>query len=286
MKGILMAGGKGSRLWPLTAAVNKHLMPIHNKPMIYYSLTTLMFTGVTEIAVISSKESLLTIEKLLGSGNQWGLKFHYIAQPKPQGIAQSFNLVPKIFKNSSVSLSLGDNLLYGTGLGLSLSKIFDEKGALGFAYPVSDTENYGIVELNQIGKPIKIVEKPKLTKSNLAIPGLYFFDKKVWSKAKRLKLSSRGEYEITDLLKSYLKNKELKIIRLERGTVWLDTGTTNNLLGASEYVRVLEDRQGLKIGCPEEVALRLNLITRLQFVKTVKSIPNSDYKKYLLNIES
>lgn len=278
-----MAGGNGTRLWPLTSATNKHLLPIYNKPMIYYSLTLLMFTGATEIAVVSSPEHINDFSKILGTGSQWGLNFEYVVQNTPKGIAQCFEILPKSFQNQSVSLVLGDNLLYGAGLGLSLKSIFKGIGATAFAYAVADPQNYGVVELNKYGQPLNITEKPDFPKSNLAIPGIYFFDNTVWEKSKKLKMSERSEFEITDLLHEYLKEQNLRIKLLERGTAWLDTGTTTHLMHASEFVRVIEKRQGLPIGSPEEVSLRLGLVDRDQFEKNLNSMPNCEYKNYLRN---
>lgn len=284
MNGILLAGGRGSRLWPLTAVTNKQLLPVHDKPMIYYSLTTLMFTGATKIALISSKSDIGAFNELLGDGHQWGLDISYVVQDKPLGIAQCFELAPDEFRYDSVSVVLGDNVLYGMGLGTSLGNTFSGKGAQVYAYPVSNPSEYGVVTLDSFGNPTDIVEKPSNPRSNLAIPGIYFFDRTVWEKSTKLRLSSRNEFEIVDILRDYLNSSSLKVQLLERGTAWLDTGTTRNLISASEFVRVIEERQGLKIGCPEEIALRLGYISPADLLNLVVKMPEGLYKNYLQRI--
>jgi len=276
-----MAGGTGSRLWPLTSVINKHLLPIHDKPMIYYPLTSMMFAGVTDIAIVSSPIHLNQFRTLLGDGSQWGLRLEYFPQKNPGGIAQSFSIAREFCKEEPVCLALGDNVLFGTGLGRSINSNFDNQGAQIFAYPVSNPSSFGIVDLDESGHPQSIVEKPKVTSSNLAIPGFYFFDSTVWNKAEQLKPSPRNELEITDVLKHYLTDGSLKVVQLERGTVWLDAGTIENLMSASEFVRVIELRQGFKLGCPEEIALRLGLIDQGDFRRLVSRIPQSEYKDYL-----
>ncbi len=284
MNGILLAGGLGSRLWPLTAVTNKQLLPVHDKPMIYYSLTTLMFTGVTKIALISSRSDIGAFNELLGDGHRWGLEISYVVQDKPMGIAQCFELAPEEFRKDSVSVVLGDNVLYGVGLGTSLGTTFSGEGAQVYAYPVSNPSEYGIITLDSFGNPTELVEKPLNPKGTLAIPGVYFFDRTVWEKSKELQISSRHEFEIVDVIRKYLDSKKLKVKLLERGTAWLDTGTTRNLISASEFVRVIEERQGLKIGCPEEVALRLGYISPADLSQLVVEMPEGTYKHYLQSI--
>ena len=279
-----MAGGSGKRIWPLSVAVNKQLLPVFDKPMIYYPLTTLMLAGATEILIVTAPRAIEPIKSLLGDGSQWGLRIRYVQQEKPAGIPEAFLLAPKDFCNKSVALMLGDNLLYGMGLGESLRGNANLSGAKVFAYQVSNPEDYGVVTLGPDGHPIEIIEKPDNARSNLAIPGLYFFDASVYTRAKNLTPSSRGELEITDILNSYLKEKLLAVQTLERGTAWLDTGSAHALLAASEFVRVIEERQGLKVGCPEEVSLRLGLVSGDQFIQNVKTLPSGSYKKYLETI--
>ncbi len=281
MKAILLAGGSGTRIWPLSAAVNKQLLPVYDKPMIYYPLTTLMLAGATEILVVTTPEAVKGMEKLLGEGSQWGVTISYAIQEKPTGIPDAFILAPDHFKGSSVILMLGDNLLYGMGLGESLRQNSKLEGGIIFAYPVSNPEDYGVVVLERDGLPQRIVEKPDSFVSNLAIPGLYFFDSSVYSRVQKLKPSRRGELEITDVLNSYLDDQLLKVQVLERGTAWLDTGNPKSLLAAGEFVKVIEDRQGLKIGCPEEVALRTGLISVETLEENLKNFPEGDYKRYL-----
>ena len=284
MIGVILAGGTGSRLWPLTKVVSKQLLPIHDKPMIYYPLTTLMLAGIRRILVITNPNYIDQYFKLLGDGSQWGIEIEFIIQEEALGIADAFNLVPKIYHEQNCALILGDNLLYGVGLGSSLINIYSNTGALAFAYKVSNPSSYGVVELSNNGMPVSIEEKPKKPKSSLAIPGVYFFDSSVYKKVKKLQPSKRGELEITDLLIEYLKENQLRINVLERGIAWLDTGTPDDLVSASEFVRVIEKRQGLKIGSPEEVAFRLKFIKKDHFQKTVKLMPEGSYKDYLTNL--
>jgi glucose-1-phosphate thymidylyltransferase len=284
VKGILLAGGKGSRLSPLTTTVNKHLLPIFDKPMIYYSLTTLMFTGVKEILVVSSPRDIEPLKELLGDGSQWGLHFEYFTQYEPNGIAEVFRILPKNFRATNLVLMLGDNLLYGMGLGSSLKDLFLGENALAFTYEVSNPQEYGVVVFDEKNMPISLEEKPKIKISNFAIPGLYFFDETVCDRSLMLKKSDRGEFEITDLLNNYLGERKLKIKVLERGVAWLDTGNAANLLAASEFVRVIEQRQGLKIGCPEEVAFREGLISRGDLENLINLMPDNEYREYLLRI--
>jgi glucose-1-phosphate thymidylyltransferase len=284
MKGILLAGGRGTRLWPNTAIVSKQLLPIYDKPMIYYPLTTLMLAGVTEIAIVTNPEHENLFRGLLGDGSQWGLRFHYLLQESPTGIPDVLKLAPKSFKQDSVMLVLGDNFLYGIGLGASLREAFSGSGALVFSYKVSNPSDYGVVVVDQAGYAVSLEEKPTNPKSELAIPGIYFLDSDAYVAVEALKPSARGETEITDLLNHYLNKKSLKVQQLARGTAWLDTGSFDNLLEAGEFVRVLEKRQGLKIGCPEEVGLRMGYIDPIQFKNIVHSLPTSEYKKYLMEL--
>lgn len=284
VKGILLAGGTGSRIWPLSVAVNKQLLPVYDKPMIYYPLTTLMLAGATEILVITSHDSREGIKKLLGDGSQWGISITYAIQEKPTGIPEAFTLAPENFKNNSVILMLGDNLLYGMGLGESLKQNSKLIGGKIFAYQVSNPEEYGVVVLGDDGRPYQIIEKPDHPISNFAIPGLYFFDSSVYDRVKNIRPSGRGELEIVDILNSYLDEDLLQVQVLERGTAWLDTGNSISLLAAGEFVKVIEDRQGLKIGCPEEVALRIGLITVESLEKNLNKIPDGEYKKYLMQL--
>lgn len=284
MIGLLLAGGRGSRLWPLTSSTNKHLLPIYDKPMIYYSLTTLMMTGTKRILLITNPEDEADFHRLLGDGSQWGLEITYHQQVEPAGISDSFRYVPDELRNQSICLMLGDNLLYGMGLGTSLSESFNGQGARIFSYQVSNPSDYGVVEIDDSGKPIKITEKPEEPKTNLAIPGIYFIDSSVHKKFHAISKSPRGEYEIVDILNLYLENEELTLSHLERGTAWLDTGSPESLISAGEFVRVIESRQGLKIGCPEEVALRMNFINKSQFKKIIEEIPQGSYRNYLVKL--
>ncbi len=286
MKAILLAGGSGTRIWPLSLAVNKQLLPVYDKPMIYYPLTTLLLSGATEILLVTSPEAMKPFQSLLRDGSQWGVEIKYAQQLRPGGIPEAFSLAPAEYQNKPVALMLGDNLLYGMGLGESLRQKSVAKGAKIFAYQVSNPEDYGVIEMNPVGQPLKIVEKPKSSKSNFAIPGLYFFDASVYERAKILTPSIRGELEIVDVLMSYLDDNSLSVQVLERGTAWLDTGSPSALLAASEFVKVIEERQGLKIGCPEEVALRLGLISEEQLQINLKEIPAGAYKRYLETILS
>jgi glucose-1-phosphate thymidylyltransferase len=249
--------------------------------MIYYPLTTLMLAGADDILVISSPDSLPQIKKLLDDGSQWGISIRYASQEKPMGIPQAFQLVPEDFVNEPVALMLGDNLLYGVGLGEALKKDLNFQGARIFGYQVSNPQDYGNIEIDELGKPLEIREKPSNSHSNLAIPGLYFFDSSVFERSKSIQPSARGELEIVDVLRSYLNEQALEVRILERGTAWLDTGSAQSLLSAGEFVRVIEERQGLKIGCPEEVSLRLGLISQEKYNSTLEKIPQGSYKRYL-----
>ena len=284
MKGIILAGGSGTRLHPLTLAMSKQMMPIYDKPMIYYPLSVLMMAGINEILVISTPQDLPNFERLLGSGEQLGCKFTYAVQEIPNGLAQAFVIGEKFIGKDKVALVLGDNIFYGVGLGRMLQKINNPIGGVVFAYHVSDPERYGVVDFDQELNVLSIEEKPTSPKSNYAVPGLYFYDNSVVEIAKNLKPSLRGEYEITDVNKEYLKRKQLKVSILDRGTAWLDTGTFVSLMQAGQFVQVIEERQGLKIGCIEEIAYKMNFISKEQLIKIATPLTKSGYGTYLLKM--
>lgn len=283
MKGIILAGGSGTRLYPLTLAVSKQLMPVFDKPMIYYPLSTLMLANIRDILIISTPHDLPGFQKLLGDGGRLGCNFSYQVQEVPNGLAQAFVLGADFIANEKAALILGDNIFYGRGLGAMLRENTSMEGGLVYAYHVSDPERYGVVEFDANGKAISIEEKPKQPKSSYAVPGLYFYDNDVVDIAKNLKPSPRGEYEITDVNREYLNRGKLKVQRMDRGTAWLDTGTFASLMQAGQYVQVIEERQGLKIGCIEEIAWRMGFIDDAQAEQIAQPLVNSGYGRYILD---
>ena len=284
-KGIILAGGSGSRLYPMTVSVSKQLLPVYDKPMIYYPLSTLMQAGIRQILIITTPEDMKVYETLLGNGQKWGLEIQYASQPKPEGLAQAFIIGEEFIGKNRVCLILGDNIFYGNGIEETLRKAASKKsGANIFAHYVNDPERYGVVVLNDKNKPIDLEEKPVAPKSNYAVTGIYMYDSDVIDVAKSIVPSARGELEITDVNKAYLEQGALKVEFFGRGTAWLDTGTTHSLLDAANFIRVLEERQGLKIGCPEEAAYRQKFIDKSQLRELAENLKNSGYGQYLLGI--
>ena len=286
MKGIILAGGSGTRLYPITKAISKQLMPIYDKPMIYYPLSTLMQAGIREVLIITTPEDSAQFQRLLGDGSQLGCDFQYAVQEVPNGLAQAFVIGEEFIGNDSAALILGDNIFYGTGLSNLLQQNNDPDGGIIYAYHVLDAERYGVVEFDQSGKVVSIEEKPKVPKSNYAVPGIYFYDNSVVEIAKNIQPSKRGELEITDVNKTYLEQGKLKVSVLDKGTAWLDTGTFNSLMQASQFVQVIEERQGLKIGAIEEAAFKMGFIDEDQLREVAKSLTKSGYSKHLLSLLS
>ena len=284
MKGIILAGGSGTRLHPITFAISKQIMPVYDKPMIYYPLSTLMMAGIKDILIISTPHDLPNFKRLFGDGKQLGLNFSYAEQVVPNGLAQAFVIGADFIGKDSVALVLGDNIFYGSGLGRILSENTNPDGGIIYAYHVSDPERYGVVEFDKEMNAVSIEEKPAKPKSNYAVPGLYFYDNAVVEIAKNLQPSPRGEYEITDVNKEYLRRKKLKVSVLDRGTAWLDTGTFDSLMQASQFVQVIEQRQGIKIACIEEIAYRKGFITKEQLIEMAKPLMKSGYGEYLMTI--
>jgi glucose-1-phosphate thymidylyltransferase len=284
VRGILLAGGTGSRLWPITRAVSKQLMPIFDKPMVYYPLTTLLLAGVREVLVITTPEDRTQFERLLGDGGQWGIRIEYVAQPRPEGIAQAFVLGADFIGDESVALVLGDNIFHGVSLGRQLNEPGELVGGRVFAYQVANPEAYGVVDFDAAGRVLSIEEKPARPKSRYAVPGLYFYDRRVVDIARDLKPSDRGELEITAVNEAYREAGELTVTVLDRGTAWLDTGTFGSMMQAAEYVRVIEERQGLKIGCVEEASWRAGFIDDAQLRALAEPLTKSGYGDYLLRL--
>jgi glucose-1-phosphate thymidylyltransferase len=285
MKGIILAGGSGTRLHPITMCISKQLIPVYDKPMVYYPLSTLMLAGITEILLISTPQDTPRFEQLLGDGSQWGLQLSYAVQPSPDGLAQAFLIGEEFIGGDACALILGDNIFFGHDLASSLQQgANDPQGATVFAYPVTDPERYGVVEFDDAGRAISLEEKPQNPKSRYAVTGLYFYDSSIVDVAKSIKPSARGELEITDVNKRYLEQDRLNVVNIGRGTAWLDTGTHESLLQASSFIETLEKRQGLRISCPEEIAWRMGLINREQLITLAEPLMKSGYGRYLLQV--
>ncbi len=284
MKGIVLAGGSGTRLYPLTLAVSKQLMPVYDKPMIYYPISTLMTAGIRDILIISTPQDLPAFQKLLGDGSRLGCSFSYAEQPEPKGLAEAFTIGADHIGNDDVALILGDNIFYGAGLGRQLQKNSSPKGGVVYAYHVSDPRRYGVIDFDEDRKAVSIQEKPEQPRSNYAVPGLYFYDNEVVDIARKLEPSERGELEITDVNRTYLERGRLQVSIMDRGTAWLDTGTFSSLMQAGQFVQVIEERQGLKIGCIEEVAFQMGYIDADQLKELAEPLRKSGYGEYLLGL--
>ncbi len=284
MKGIILAGGSGTRLYPITYAISKQIMPVYDKPMIYYPLSTLMLAGISDILIISTPHDLPLFKTLFGNGSQLGLSFSYAEQPLPNGLARAFVIGEDFIGKEKVALVLGDNIFYGSGLGEKLQQNTDPEGGIVYAYHVSDPERYGVVEFDKNMNAVSIEEKPRIPKSNYAVPGIYFYDNEVVRIAKSLQPSARGEYEITDINKEYLRAGRLRVSIMDRGTAWLDTGTFDSLMQASQFVQVIEQRQGIKIACIEEIAFRKGFISKKQVEEMAQPLFKSGYGEYLMKV--